>query len=93
MRTGVMWRPPGDERRQQRRSGAGRHITVLATQPQQIGGIALRAEVGGPTRATDAFVSIGRRVLREPHPPDPLCRERAEWGGPGGAEAKVRIRG
>ena len=46
MRTEVMWRPPGEERRQQRRSGAGRHITVLATQPQQIGGIALLAEVG-----------------------------------------------
>src|SRR5271166_1029108 len=45
MRTGVMWRPPGDERRQQRRSGTGGHITVLATQPQQIGGIAMCAEV------------------------------------------------
>src|SRR4051794_31670165 len=33
MRTEVMWRPPGKERRKQRRSGAGRHITVLATQP------------------------------------------------------------
>jgi len=45
MKTGVMWRPSGDERRQQRRSGAGRHITVLATQPEQIGGMAIRAEV------------------------------------------------
>ena len=34
MRTKVMWRPPDDERRKQRRSGAGRHITVLATQPK-----------------------------------------------------------
>jgi hypothetical protein len=34
MRTEVMWRPPGEERRQQRRSGAGRHITVVATQPK-----------------------------------------------------------
>jgi len=41
-----MWRPPGEERRQQRRSGAGRHITVLATQPEQVGGSAVRALVG-----------------------------------------------
>src|SRR5215471_14152504 len=41
MRTGVMWRPPGKERRKKRRSGAGRHITVLATQPKQIGRIVM----------------------------------------------------
>jgi hypothetical protein len=45
MRTAVMWRPPGKERRKQRRSGAGRHITVLATQPPQIGGIAICSAV------------------------------------------------
>src|SRR4051794_3130008 len=44
MKTVVMWRPHGDERRRQRRSGAGRHITGLATQPTQIGGMAVRAQ-------------------------------------------------
>ena len=45
MRTEVMWRPPGEERRQQRRSGAGRYITVLTTQTGKMGGTALCAAV------------------------------------------------
>ena len=65
-----MWRPPGEERRQQRRSGAGRHITVLATQPQQIGGIAVRAEVGRtdaePRRVSFCLAVPTRQRAAEP---------------------------
>src|SRR5262245_3512039 len=60
MRTGVMWRPSGEERRQQRRSGAGRHITVLATQPKQSGGSALRAAVVGTNGTSLSMSSPGR---------------------------------